>query len=448
MAATARRAVVLVPNDMAPYSRGLRVARSLASAGFAVEIAAVAGPGLPEREEDAVAAVATGVVIRRFEPSGRWARRPGLRGRWTGRVARAIVLGHGLLARLVPRLRGVPPPTLASLMEIALWPYGDRGWWHTLRRELEPADLYHACGYRAVGIALELAEAARRAGRAGRVVYDAIDLALDSNPYAGLARPILAFYRRRERGWVARADAVITVNEAPADHLRDAWSLSERPIVLANQPPRQDVPERRPDLVRAATGLGPDQRVVLYMGRLGPGRGLDAAAEAVLRVERAALVLVGFGPWLERLRGRDREARFVGRHFTLPAVHPDETPAWAGSADVSLLTLPGSASLNQRLSTPNKLWESLAGGTPLVVSSDLVYVRRLTEEHRLGSVVAPDDPADIARGLREVLDRPATELAELRERCARLARERFNWETAVGPYLELVERLVARTGAS
>lgn len=435
------RAVVLVPNDMAPYSRGLRVARSLAGAGFAVEIAAVAGPGLPEREEDG------DVVIRRFAPSGRWVGRPGLRGPLAGRVARAIVLGHGILARLVPPLRGVPPPTLATLLEIALWPYQDRGWWHTLRREVEPADLYHACGYRAVGIALELAVAARRRGRAGRVVYDAIDLALDSNPYAGLARPILAFYRRREQGWVGRADAIATVNEALADHLQRAWRLEERPIVLANQPPRQPLPGQGPDLVRAATGLGPEVRVVLYMGRLGPGRGLDEAGDAVLRVDRAALVLVGFGPWLERLRERDRDGRFAGRHFTLPAVHPDETPAWAASADVSLLTLPGSASLNQRLSTPNKLWESLAGGTPLVVSSDLVYVRRLTEELGLGSVVEPLDAADVARGLREVLDRPAAELGELRERCARLARERFNWETAVGPYLELVERLVTRSAA-
>ena len=38
-----RRAVLLVANTAAPYSRALRVGRSLAEAGWQVEIAAVTG---------------------------------------------------------------------------------------------------------------------------------------------------------------------------------------------------------------------------------------------------------------------------------------------------------------------------------------------------------------------------------------------------------------------
>src|SRR6185436_264825 len=59
-----RRAVVLVANPAAPYSRGLRVARALAEEGYAVEIAAVAVPGLPDREWDGP------IEIRRYRSSG------------------------------------------------------------------------------------------------------------------------------------------------------------------------------------------------------------------------------------------------------------------------------------------------------------------------------------------------------------------------------------------
>jgi hypothetical protein len=45
-----RRAVVLVGGPAAPYSRAIRIARALAAEGFDVEIAAIAAPGLPERE--------------------------------------------------------------------------------------------------------------------------------------------------------------------------------------------------------------------------------------------------------------------------------------------------------------------------------------------------------------------------------------------------------------
>ncbi len=44
-----RRAVVLVGGPAAPYSRAIRIARALAAEGYAVEIAAVAAPGLRER---------------------------------------------------------------------------------------------------------------------------------------------------------------------------------------------------------------------------------------------------------------------------------------------------------------------------------------------------------------------------------------------------------------
>ena len=45
-----RRAVVLVGGPAAPYSRSIRVARALAAEGYAVEIAAIAADGVPDRE--------------------------------------------------------------------------------------------------------------------------------------------------------------------------------------------------------------------------------------------------------------------------------------------------------------------------------------------------------------------------------------------------------------
>ena len=73
-----RRAVVLVGNPAAPYSRGLRIARALDAEGYAVEIAAVAVDGLPEREVDGT------IEIRRYRPSGPFR---GMAGRFEGTVA-------------------------------------------------------------------------------------------------------------------------------------------------------------------------------------------------------------------------------------------------------------------------------------------------------------------------------------------------------------------------
>jgi glycosyltransferase involved in cell wall biosynthesis len=432
------RAVLLVANPAAPYSRGLRVARSLAAAGYDVEIAAVDDDQHPREERDGE------VLIRRYRPRGPWvarARRPDTPA--TG-IRRWIIGGHRMLGRVLPPLRRFPAPTADALARIVFWPIHVRGWWAAIEAELPPADLYHAFGILTIDVAGRLARRARRQGRAGRVVYDVIDVILESNNYTGVPAPVLATYRFRERRWLRRADAVVTVNEPIADHLRATWALARQPTVLLNCQPRWDRPEPRPNLIREATGIPPKRRIVLWLGRLGRERGLEEAAEAVLRLDDAALVMLGFGPWADQLRARDGDPRFVGRHYTLPPVHPDLVPSWTASADVSVIAVPAN-SLNQRLSTPNKFWESLTAGTPVVLGRDLEVMRTILAADDLGRTADPSDPADLARALDEVLGQGEEALAAMRARCLAVTHERYNWETAVAPYLALVDELIGRS---
>ena len=418
-----RRAVLLVANTAAPYSRGLRVARSLAEAGWQVEIVAVAGSGSPAVERDG------DVITRRYAPSGPFAR-------WVGqpppprpptRLLRAIALEAD------------------KALKVAFWPLHVRAWWRTLRRQLPPADLYHAFGILALPVALDLAAAARRGGRAGLVVYDVIDAILDSNNYQNVPAPVLARYRRKEAGWVRHVDAVVTVNEPLADHCHRLWPFRDRPTVLLNCQPRWTPPAEPPDLIRKATGLPAERRIVLFLGKLGRQRGLEMAAEAVARLPDAALVMLGSvvnREWEAALRATSSDPRFAGRHVVLPAVHPDEVRLWAASADVSIIAVPAN-SLNQRLSTPNKFWESLAAGTPVVIGRDLEVMRAIVEADGLGAVGDPSDPDDLARALGEILDQPTARYVAMRDRCLTVSRDRYNWETVVVPYLGLIAELAS-----
>ena len=91
--------------------------------------------------------------------------------------------------------------------------------------------------------------------------------------------------------------------------------------------------------------------------------------------------------------------RFGGRVHVLPAVPPDELCAWVASADVGVMAIQPST-LNHRLSTPNKLFECLAAGVP-VVASDFPEMRRIVCDDPvgpLGVVAAPDDVAEHRAG--------------------------------------------------
>jgi glycosyltransferase involved in cell wall biosynthesis len=479
--ARSRRAVVLVGGPVAPYSRALRVARVLDAEGYETEIAAVAAAGLPAEE-------ALGpVYLRRYRPSGPWARLGASRaattvpGAVTGPAGKAGVANGGAVmvgertAREAasgeeaggrpgesaagertagertagerpgpPRRRRLLDPVLA-LRRWLFWPHTARGWWATLARDLPPADVYHACGVLAVPAALAARDRTPigPGGATSRVIYDAIDDALGGNEARRMPRAVRAWHVRRERAWARRSDARVTVNEVLADRLAARWR-TDRPLVLLNvpEPPDPAVIARPPDLLRSATGLAPSTRIVLFQGRLGPDLGLEAAAEAVLRVPDTALVLLGFGRGFTAARARDADPRYAGRHVTLGAQPPDALLAWTASADVALIPLPP-VSPNQRAATPNKFWEAIAVGTPVVVTADLGVIRDLVERYDLGAVAASEHPEDLAAAIASALDRVSREGDAWRTRIAATAAERFGWPQQAAAYRDLVRATVS-----
>ncbi len=420
-----RRAVVLVGNPANPYSRALRLGRTLAGDGFAVEIAATHESGTPDSARDGA------LTIHRYAPSGRFA----------GRAA-----SYGARPR-PPRDRSARPIRVlraqrARLAEWALWPQTVRGWWATLERALAPADLYHACGLLALPPALAARRRDRRSGRHSRVIYDVIDITLESNQvlrFPSLVRRLLGW---RERRWARAADAHVAVNEPFAARAAARWGLARPPVVVPNYPEPWAPPAGEPpDLIRAALGLPPGTRVCLFWGRLGPNLGLDEAARAVLEVPDAALVVIGFGRGWSASIERDRDPRFAGRHFTLPARHPDELPAWIASADVALITLPA-VSYNQRYTTPNKFLEAMVAGTPIVLGPDLPTMAELLAREDLGRVAASMTPTDIAAAIREIVDLPDDVRSSWRARIAGRAREHATWPVAAAAYRRVVAELM------
>jgi glycosyltransferase involved in cell wall biosynthesis len=420
-----KRAVILVGNPANPYSRAIRLGRTLTEEGYEVEIAATYEDGASLEQRDGP------LLIRRYKPSGIFASMAATY-RWKP-PASTPSKRPPLPTRVLRTLR-------ARFVAWFLWPHTVRGWWATLAKELAPADLYHSCGTLPIAAALAARDRDRRAGRRPHVILDVIDITMESNNVLGIPPLIRRMLERRERGWARRADAHTAVNDVFADKAVARWSLSTRPTVVPNYPERWQPRAVAPDLIRAAMGLPASTRICLFWGRLGPYVGLDEAAEAILRVPDAALVLLGFGRGWERSVARDADPRFAGRHYTLPAVHPDELPAWVASADVALCTLPP-LSYNQRFTLPNKFLEAMTAGTPMVLGPDLPTMEALLRDEDLGRVTASMAPADIAAAIRSIVELPAEDRAAWRDRIRTTARERYAWPIAAEAYARLIRSL-------
>lgn len=448
-------------NDARNDARVLREAASLTAAGHAVTIMARAtedAPGGGREIRDGVTIIRIAVPAR-SRLAWQWLRAPwALRRPWLAAVRAALgvrpVSGASvatavrlalvavatmpwLAIRLPVHLllaRWRPSSGRSNLDWAAWWRLVVLGWARAAADAAPPSDVQH--GHDLTGL-----EAAGRAWHrlGGTLVYDSHEIFVEAGSTATRPRLIKAVLARSERRWARSAAAVVTVNDSLARELEGRLRPA-RTVVVHNAPRRWEPPTVRPDLIRAATGAPAASPIVLYHGGFSAHRGLEELAVAMLEpgLERVHLAYLGYGAMRGELARLAAEPRFASRLHVLDAVAPEQLDPWIASADVGVMVIQPST-LNHRMSTPNKLFECLAAGTP-VIASDFPEMRTIVcgdPRGPLGAVCAPDDPAAIARAMRSILELPPAEMAALRTRCLAAAHERWNWEAEVAGLLAL-----------
>jgi glycosyltransferase involved in cell wall biosynthesis len=234
------------------------------------------------------------------------------------------------------------------------------------------------------------------------------------------------------------AELVLAVSSTERDELAALGLPAERLAVLENPVDAASVEIPRRGDFRARHGL-PWPELVLFLGKLTPGKHVDELVRAFALLNRpgAGLVIagndMGAGPSLRRLVDRmalaDR-TRFVGLltgRARLEALADADVVAYPARPEAFGLVP----------------MEALQCGTPVVVSADSGCGALVSDLG--GGLVAGNDPSALAQALRQVLDdRPRFAAAALRagERVrARFARSRICAD------LEQHYRALAKTAA-
>lgn len=272
----------------------------------------------------------------------------------------------------------------------------------------------------------------RALSRTPCLIYDAHELWPDMEGRSALeARMGRCF----ERWAIRRTTAVIAVNGLAAEVLKARYGPF-RTLLLGNRAQPYDGPT---DLsLRKAAQAAPEERVVLSLGRFSAGRGIRVLIEAVSLTDcPLRLVFLGDGPLVPAIEDWAREFRVSSRVTVLPPVSQDILPAYIRGADLGVVLYEATC-LNHRLAQPNKLFQFLEAGVP-VVASNLPGVREVVQPLDTGELVDPGDPEAVARGLKRLA------APERRERCARNAREArasVLWSADAPRLLELYRDLV------
>jgi glycosyltransferase involved in cell wall biosynthesis len=234
------------------------------------------------------------------------------------------------------------------------------------------------------------------------VIYDARDIYVDAHNLARLPRPARALLGRVERNWARKADRVVTVNNGYAEVMAARWGM-RLPLVVMNCSDARRAPRDR--RFHDRFDLSADTPVVLYHGGLTPDRGIEQLIAAIAQMPRCVLVLMGYGVLEARLPAMIAEHGIVDRVRLLPPVPPGELLDWVAAADIAAMPIQAST-LNHRLTTPNKLFEAMAAGVP-VVASDLPGMSHIIAETGCGLTCDPADPSSIAAAISRIVDDPA-----------------------------------------
>ncbi len=143
--------------------------------------------------------------------------------------------------------------------------------------------------------------------------------------------------------------------------------------------------------------LQEDSFKVIHFGAMGIANGLDYIVDAAKLVQQQSdanieFVFLGDGAVVDSLKQRAAEEKINNVVF-IPKKPMDVTSAIVNLCDISLVTF-----LNLPIlytNSPNKLFDSLAAGIPVVVNSD-GWTRNMVEENHCGAYVDPQKPEELA----------------------------------------------------
>jgi len=295
-------------------------------------------------------------------------------------------------------------------------------WWahlffHLLR--LRP-DVIHAVDFDTVVPAYA---AARIAG--ARLVYDIFDF------YAEMITASLPPRLRRllaewERRMIPRADAVVV----PDLRRREQFGIA-RPKVLVeilNVPDDRRLPAVREDS---------ENFVVFYGGMIAKDRGLKDLVMACEDVG-AKLLVAGHGPDEAALLDIIESSHAASYLGTVP--YEEVLERTAASQVVAALYDP--AIPNNRFAAPNKLFEAMMFGKPVLVSKGTLAAE-IVDEIACGLVVQYGDREDLKKALESLMLSPS-EAAAMGARGRAAFERRYNWKAMEPLLLKLYRDLVAK----
>jgi len=249
-----------------------------------------------------------------------------------------------------------------------------------------------------------------------KLVYDSHEYAINDTPYESKISIWLKYFI--ERILIQFADKVITVSNSIANEYKRLYNIP-KPSLILNCPRYHE--QQKKDIFRNEFNIRSDQNIFLYQGGLSHGRGIEILLETfkIIDDDNSVIVFMGYGPLEGLIKESSKEYENIYFH---PAVPPDELLDFTSSADFGILFYENNC-LNHYYCSPNKMFEYLMAGIPVLVSN-LYEMKNLVEQYQIGIVATSNSVKGFTKSIEESLNQDYLRIVENVEKSRKL----FCWE--------------------
>lgn len=299
-----------------------------------------------------------------------------------------------------------------------------------------PADIYHAHDMTALP-ASYLAACVRRKP----LVFDAHEWPL--NELDGTEkRWLLALSTRLLSIILHRCAGIITVSSPIAQDICHRFHVAHVSLVrniLAYQAPLNS------NKLRHYPGVNAEKHIVLYQGNLQEDRGLDTLIRAAAYLQEDNHIVLmgkGIGTTQVQLEALIADEGVADRVKILPPAPYASLLEWTASADMGVIINSPDHSFNVRMSLPNKLFEYLMAGLP-VLASPLDAVAEVIRSYDVGHVLQSLTPAEVGATINSLLADRAT-LSRWSDNARDAVRRDLCWEKESQHLINLYQTILTR----
>ena len=203
-----------------------------------------------------------------------------------------------------------------------------------------------------------------------------------------------------EKAIVPKLSYCITVNQSIANWFTEKYKIEFK--VVRNIPDKISVDRIK---TKAELNLPTDKKIILLQGAgINVQRGAEEAVDAMRYIDNAILLIIGGGDVIDNLKLIINNSKLEDKVMMLPKMKPEELYQYTCNADIGL-SLDKATNINYQYSLPNKLFDYVYAGVP-VLASPLKEIKSFIDTYKVGVCIQEHNAKHIADKINLVLASP------------------------------------------